>query len=76
MIDSRPGYMLLSLLGLGGWTVGVTRAFGGGVLVLASKGPYEVRRQGKSVADIAPEVFEEAARLARLPATDLQLELV
>lgn len=69
------GYMLLELLTLGGWQVVVTKPFAGqddqghgdraGVLVIAERGPYEVRRVGASVATVASDVFCEAMMLAQ-----------
>lgn len=66
------GYMLLELLSLSGWQVAVTTPFAGmdetgerraEVLVIASRGPLEVRRIGETVAAVATELFGEAMRL-------------
>lgn len=57
------GSMLLRLLSLDGWEVVRTRAFGGGVLVIARKGEHEIRRSGGSLADVACDVFGAAMAL-------------
>lgn len=65
------GAVLLETLSAHGWTVSVQRAFAGGlvdeevagVLVIASKNGHEVRRVGRSIAEIAGEVFGEATRV-------------
>jgi hypothetical protein len=57
------GFFLLDILSAHGWTVAVQPAFAGGVLVIASKNGYEIRRVGRSTVDVAGEVFAEAARL-------------
>lgn len=55
---------LLDMLKLDGWDVGEATAFAGdGVLVIASRGRLEVRRQGPSVADVACDVFQDAMAL-------------
>ena len=72
------GFELLDLLGRGGWVVAVLPAFAGdGVMVIASRNGYEVRRSGATVAEIAPKVFAEATRVQRLALDeDVQLSLV
>ena len=68
------GYMLLQLLELAGWQVAITRPFAGvdetlehaGVLVIAERGPFEVRRVGETVAHVASDLFQEAMSLPRL----------
>jgi hypothetical protein len=60
---SAAGWDLLSQLGEAGWTVGVVAAFAGGVLVIASRNGYEVRRSGESVAAVAADVVAEVHRL-------------
>jgi len=60
------GYELLRLLSFAGWTVGIQRAFAGGVLVIASRNGLEVRRAGESVAKIAGDVFRESTRVQPL----------
>ncbi len=78
---SEFGWSLLNLLGLSGWAIAVTTPFAGaaldaedlpveaehrGVLVIVSRGGYEIRRTGPTVAAIAPDVFQEAVRWQRL----------
>lgn len=60
----------MRLLSLSGWEVVVTTPFAGGivdappgVLVIASRGPLELRHVGATVADVATGVFTEAMRL-------------
>jgi hypothetical protein len=70
------GFFLLDILKAHGWTVAVQPAFAGGgidvdepgVLVIASKNGYEIRRVGRSTVDVAGEVFAEAARYQRIRA--------
>lgn len=66
------GYMLLNLLSISGWQVAVPKPFAGldesgerpaGVLVIATRGPLEVKRIGESVAAVATDLFGEAMRL-------------
>lgn len=71
--SSGFGYTLLELLGINGWEIAVTKPFAGaqldddgesiesdhaGVLVIASKNGYEIRRTGESVAAVACDVFK------------------
>jgi hypothetical protein len=57
-----PGYLLLQLLSQQGWAVDVV-ADPAGVLVTASKlGQRTVSRRGRSVAEVAVDVVEEATR--------------
>lgn len=60
-----PGYRLLELLSLSGWTVAVTAGFAGGILVIAERNGLEVRYQGETVAAVAHLVYTEAMRLQR-----------
>jgi len=60
---TSPGWAELARLGETGWAVAVTSAFGGGVLVIASRNGHEVRRSGASVESIAPDVCREAVRV-------------
>ena len=79
--SSGFGYTLLELLGVNGWEIAVTKPFAGaqldaegepiesdhaGVLVIASKSGYEIRRTGESVAAVACDVFNEAAHMQRV----------
>lgn len=66
------GYMLLELLSLSGWQVNITTPFAGmdetgehraEVLVIATRGPLEVKRIGETVASVAADLFGEAMRL-------------
>ena len=60
------GSLLLDLLGCAGWSIVITGAFAGdGVLVIARRGPFEVRRSGATLADVAVDLFREAALLNR-----------
>jgi hypothetical protein len=61
--DPSAPWDQLSQLGDWGWTVGVVAAFAGGVLVIASRNGYEVRRSGESVAAVAADVVAEVRRL-------------
>lgn len=70
------GSLLLETLSAHGWTVTVQSAFGGGivdedvagVLVIASKNGHEVRGVGRSIADVAGEIFAEATRVQAIAA--------
>jgi hypothetical protein len=59
------GSLLLRLLELDGWEVatGLPAFAGAGVLVIARKGPFEVKRTAPRLADIATDVFVEARSL-------------
>jgi len=58
------GSLLLNLLEMDGWDVQRVGAFAGeGVLVIARRGPFEVRRTGESIGEISTEVFKECAAL-------------
>jgi len=59
---TSPGWAELARLGEAGWAVAVIAAFGGGVLVIASRNGHEVRRSGESVESIARDVCREAVR--------------
>lgn len=61
--DASSGWSELTQLGKEGWTVAVVAGFAGGVLVIAGRNGYEVRRSGESVAAIAHDVVEEALRV-------------
>ncbi len=61
--DSSAPWDQLTQLGKAGWTVGIVAAFAGGVLVIASRNGYEVRRSGESVAAVVTEVIAEALRV-------------
>ena len=62
------GAFLLELLSAHGWTVTVQPAFGGGVLVIASKRGHEIKRVGDSSADVAGEIFAAASRAQAIAA--------
>lgn len=58
------GSLMLQLLEQKGWTLVRTQAFAGeGILVVARKGPFEVRRQGATLAEFATDLFMEAMAL-------------
>lgn len=58
------GELLLRPLVADGWEVEQVRAFAGeGVLVIARKGPFEVKRVGGKLADVAPDLFKECVSL-------------
>lgn len=84
------GMTLLELVGRGGWDVVRTTPFAGaeidgddlgegehaGVLVIASRNGYEIRKTGKTLAEAAVKVFYEARRMSSmLPGVDVQLTL-
>jgi hypothetical protein len=60
------GKILLQPLILKGWQLERVRRFAGepGWLFILSNGVFEVRREGETLADVAVEMFKEAAPLA------------
>lgn len=89
--SSAFGFTLLELVGQAGWEIVRTTPFAGaeldgddapiegghaGVLVIASRNGYEIRKTGKTLAEAAVKVFHEAARMSSmLPGVDVQLKL-
>ena len=51
-----PAFELLRLLSVDGWYVGITAAFGGGILLVGEHPDFgTVEKQGETVADIAAD---------------------
>jgi hypothetical protein len=73
------GEQLVRLLEIAGWEVERTRAFAGeGLLVIARKGPFELKATGPTLAAAIPDVFEKAMQLrviAAVGTVDRQMEL-
>lgn len=63
--EAAPGFLLLRLLSLNGWSVYVTAGFAGGVLVIAEHPLFgRVEKQAESVASLACDLVDECRALS------------
>lgn len=69
------GLTVLELIGRNGWDVARTTSFGGGVLVIAARHGYEIRKEGERLSTVAIEVLREVTRCQRLPDPQLRLAI-
>jgi hypothetical protein len=89
--SSAFGFSLLEIVGQAGWEVVCTTPFAGaeldeddlpvdgahaGVLVIASRHGYEIRRTAPTLVEAAVKVFREAARMSSMvPGANVQLKI-
>lgn len=63
--EAGPGFLLLRLLSLKGWSVYVTAGCAGGVLVIADHPVFgRVEKQAESVAALACDLVDECCALS------------